>query len=125
MSYILAFWKQDPPPLEPQAIYERLNGGEHVDQVEELPGNRLLQRLQEVFAGSEVSPPSSNAPFHTFDWEGPSGALQGCLTAQSFIVSAHGFPEEDMNRLIDVLREFDAPLYDPQVGERFDGADYE
>lgn len=122
MSYVLAFWKQEPRPVEPEAVYLRLNDLEHVEQVGELPVQRVLERLQEVFVGSAASPPTPEAPFHTFDWEGPSGALSGSLTAQSLIVSAHGFPQADMNRLIDVMAEFDAPLYDPQVGERFDGS---
>lgn len=125
MSYVLAFWKQSSRPLEPQAIYERLNDGEHVGEVDELPVDQVVQRLQEVFVGSEISPPTPELPLYVFDWEGPDGALQGDLTRQSLIVSAHGFPRDDMNRLIDVAREFGAALYDPQVGERLDGADDE
>lgn len=125
MSYVLAFWKQRSRPLEPQGIYERLNDGEHVGEVDELPVDQIVQRLQEVFVGSEISPPIPELPFYAFDWEGPNGAFQGDLTEQALIVSAYGFPQDDMNRLIDVAREFGAALYDPQVGERFDGADGE
>ncbi len=123
MSYVLAFWKQPSRPVEPQAVYERLNDGEHVGEVDDLPVDQIVQRLLEVFVGAEISPPTPDLPFHVFDWEGPSGALQGDLTRQSLIVSAYGFPQDDMNRLIDVAREFGAVLYDPQVGERFDGED--
>ena len=123
MSYILAFWIQDPRPPDPQAVYEQLNDCLEVGEVEDLPTGQVLSRFQEVFPGSEVTPPSSEIPFHTIDWDGPEGALQGCLTRQSLIVSAHGFPEESMNFLIDLAREFGAPLYDPQTGERFDGVD--
>lgn len=121
MSYVLAFWKQSPRPLEPEPIYLRLNDLQHVDEVEDLPVQHIVERLLGVFVESTVTPPSPEWPYHVFDWEGPSGALQGTLTRQSLIVSAHGFPQEDMNRLIDLMSEFDARRYDPQVDERFDG----
>lgn len=123
MSYVLAFWRQDPPPSDPQSVYLALNEAEGaVSGVEQLPVDVILERIPAVFAGAEVRRACAEVPFHGFFWEGPTGgALDGTLTNQALIVSAHGFPEDDMNRLIDLALEFQAPLYDPQVGQRFDG----
>lgn len=114
MSYDLDFWRYKPGVvLNHQQVYEQLSDGQTVDGLEELPINDILARVKEVFA----------------DWQqldganydgGDRGAFQITTTPQLFRVDCWGMDGEDMNRFIDVANEFDCPLYDPQVGERYD-----
>lgn len=39
------------------------------------------------------------------------------------MIDCYGMDGEDMNKFIDILFEYGCPLYDPQVGERYDDND--
>lgn len=55
-------------------------------------------------------------------WEADAaGAFQLYVMPQLICANCTGMAGEDMNKIIDVLLEFNCPLYDPQVGKRFDG----
>ena len=43
------------------------------------------------------------------------------MTTPQFVrIDCYGMKGEDMNKFIDILDEYGCPLYDSQVGERFD-----
>ncbi len=115
MSYDLDFWKYKAGvSLDHQAVYEQLSEGKEVDGLEDLPMETILARVGEVFSDWDRLDP--------INFESPDrGAFQLTITRQFFRVDCSGMDGEDMNRFIDIGAEFGCPLYDPQVGERFDG----
>jgi hypothetical protein len=115
MSYDLDFWKyKQGISLEHQSVYESLSNGEHMEGLEELPIERMLARLKEFFSDGWRQEDA-------LSWESDNrGAFQIFTTTQFFRVDCYGMEGEDMNRFIDLGAEFGCPLYDPQVGTRFD-----
>lgn len=118
MSYDLNFWKQKAGvKLDPQVVYEKLSDGKRVKGLETLPIDQILTRFQEVFAkGWEQLDP--------LNWERKrsKGSFQIFTTPQYFRVDCYGMSGEDMNKIVDIGLDFDCPLFDPQVGKRFDGS---
>jgi hypothetical protein len=115
MSYDLSFWKEKPGiRLDPQETYERLSNGEQVDGLEELPTEQMLELVGIRFReGWEQLDKQT--------WEADSKGFQVYTTPQFFRVDCGGLTGDEMNLFIDIASEFGCPLYDPQVGERFDG----
>lgn len=118
MSYDLNFWKYKKGVcLDHQLVYESLCDGLLVDGLEELPIEKMLARLEQLFADG----------WHRqskYDWESQTqtrGAFQIYANSQLFRINCYGMEGEDMNRFIDLGEEFGCPLYDPQAGRRFDG----
>ncbi|PKV11467.1 hypothetical protein [Xanthomonas prunicola] len=116
MSYDLDFWKYKPGiSLDHPFVYERLTEGEHVEGLEELPIEMMLSRLEELFSDGWAQ--SDVLHYESDD----RGVFQIFTTAQFFRVDCYGMSGEDMNRFIDLGKEFGCPLYDPQVETRYDG----
>jgi len=116
MGYDLNFWKQKPSAkFDPQTVYEKLCDGGRVPGLEELPIEQIMARFKEVFAKrwTQLDP---------LNWERKrgSGAFQVFISSQFFRVDCYGMKGEDMNTIIDIGLEFGCPLFDPQVGKRYD-----
>lgn len=116
MSYDLNFWKfKSGIYLDPQTTYSSLCEGEHVDGLEELPIEEILNRIKVIFSDGWEQ-------LDELNWEAVNrGAFQISTTSQMLRVDCYGMSVNDMNRFIDLGTEFECPLYDPQVGTRFDG----
>lgn len=116
MGYDLNFWRYTPGVRrDHQAVYEQLSNGQEVAGLERLPVSEITARIAEVFERHWQR-------IGTDGWERDAGgAFQLTTTPQFVRVDCYGMAGDDMNRIIDVLLEFDCPLYDPQAGERFDG----
>ena len=57
MSYELIFWRQEHETnLEPLAIYQSLNDGEHVPSLATLPVDDMLRALQTSFSAAVLEP---------------------------------------------------------------------
>ena len=117
MSYDLNFWKyRSGVYLEHQSTYERLSNGEAVEGLEVLPIGDLIGALEREFSarpGWERTDEES--------WESESsGSFQIFQTPQFLRVDCYGMSGEDMNRIIDIAADFGCPLFDPQVGKRYD-----
>lgn len=115
MSYDLNFWRYQPgTQMDHRAVYEKLCDGDRVQGLEDLPIDAIKARIVETFS-QEWRQLDQNS------WEGESASFQVYTTSQLFRVDCYGVSADDMNKIIDVLAEFDCPLYDPQVDRRFDG----
>lgn len=99
--------------MDHQAAYEQLSDGNNVDGLEDLPIDQIRARIAQSFTQSWQQIDKNT-------WEGETGAFQLFTTHQFFRVTCYGLSRDAMNSIIDVLVEFRCPLYDPQVGERFD-----
>jgi hypothetical protein len=115
MSYDLNFWRYKAGvKLNHQQVYEQLSDREQIDGLEELPIEKILSRVSETFANW------TKLDDITFDG-GKLGTFQVFTTPQFFRVDCYGMSDEELNKFIDIGNEFGCPLYDPQVGERFEG----
>jgi len=115
MSYDLNFWRYKPGrALKHEQVYEELCDGKTVEGLEEIPIDQFVARVIQEFADWERLDET------TFDG-GDRGSFQLTTAPQSFRVDCYGMDGEDMNRFIEIANEFECPLYDPQVGQRFDG----
>ncbi len=114
MSYDLDFWKyQTGVTLDDQTVYDRLSHGENIEGFENLPIQSIITRINEEFADWEKQ---DELNFDSCD----RGSFQLYTTRQFFRVDCYGMEGEDMNRFIDIANEFGCPLYDPQIGKRYD-----
>jgi hypothetical protein len=115
MSYDLDFWRYKADvKFDHQTVYEQLSDGRRVDGVEDLPIDAIVRRVNELFADWE------RYDDVTFDG-GEPGGFQLFTTPQFFRVDCYGMSGDEMDKFIDIGNEFECPLYDPQVGRRFDG----
>ena len=104
MGMDYSFWKYksgaDP---EDQKVYELLSEGIHVDDVEELPIAEIVEKIELSFQDS-----ISKESFQIF------------TTPQFVRVDVYGaMPNDEVNKLIDIMLEYDCPLFDAQIGVRF------
>jgi hypothetical protein len=115
MSYQLVFWKQERgSPVDPRPVYERLMDEEQVVGLSVLPGDRILERIAETFRDGWNR-------LDRLNWERADGAFQVEVGPQHFLIVSYSLPGEVLNLFIDIGAEFGCKLYDPQVGERFEG----
>ena len=115
MSYDLDFWRYKAGVnLDHQKVYEQLSDGQRVEGLEDLPIHAVVRRVNELFTDWE------KLDDVTFDG-GERGSFQLFTTPQFFRVDCYGMAGDEMNKFVDVGNEFGCPLYDPQVGQRFDG----
>lgn len=115
MSYDINFWKQERSlPLSAEQIYGRLCKREAVDGLARLPVDSILARLRERFPGFDPK-----ADFPDVDVDG--GNIEFIWSDQHFRFDLRGdVPAADRNALVQIMRDFGCPLYDPQVNQRYD-----
>ncbi len=117
MGIDLDFWKyKRGARKENEKVYEEVccDGG-IMDCLEELPVKDILKRVGAEFADWTAVGEKD------YEKDG-CGAFSISVTPQSVRFDCYDMSGEDMNRLMDVMQEFDCPLYDPQLGERFDSS---
>lgn len=113
--YELLFWRyQDGIYLNHHLVYEAIIEEQEVAGLEELPVTVILNRINTLFSQWEKVDDNS--------WKNNKGkgAFQIKTTPQSIQIDCYGTEGKVMNQLVDVLAEFNCPLYDPQVPERYD-----
>ena len=66
----------------------------------------------------------SEGGYEWIDWmsEDESASIQIWWSDVHVLADCRNVPYEIVNRIIDVLAQFDCPVYDPQVDRRFDSA---
>ncbi|MET0759619.1 MAG: hypothetical protein ABWZ56_04310 [Flavobacterium sp.] len=113
--YELVFWNYiDGIYLNHQEVYEAIEEQQEVAGLEELPTTVILNRINSVFSKWER--------VDEYSWKNNSGPGAFCVktTPQSIKIDCYGTEGKTMDRLVDILEEYNCPLYDPQVPERFD-----
>lgn len=116
MSYDLNFWKyKEGVYLDNQSVYEQVSEEQIIEGLEDLPIENIAKDIANAFKDwNQISD-------DTFENPKGKGAFQIMTTPQFVRIDCYGMGGEDMNRFIDVMLEYDCPLYDPQVPQRFDG----
>lgn len=115
MSRHLAFWRyEDGVYLDNQKVYETACLEEQpTEGLSVLPIGNILKRVNEVFSDYDV--------LDRYDYEGTKGSFTIIATEQSVLFDcSFSMLETELNKIIDIMLEFDCPVYDPQINTRFD-----
>lgn len=114
MSRQLVFWKyNDGVNPDNKKVYEAICEGSDVEGLSELPTDLILKRVNEVFCDYEK--------IDEYNFDSEKGSFTFTASKQSVIFDCGWSTEfDELNKMIDLMKEFDCPLYDPQINERFD-----
>lgn len=115
MGRHLAFWKYEKGVyLNNQKVYEEVCGnGTTMIGLSKLPIDSILRRVSEVFANYEK--------LDDTNYESSLGAFSIFTTEQSVLFDCSwSMLFSELNKIIDIMLEYDCPYYDPQIHTRFD-----
>lgn len=117
MGYKLGFWKYENGVfLDAENVYEQLCKGIHVPGVATLPIDKILKKITIEFI--------TWAQDDIYQFKSPQKGSFSVTTTNQFVhVDCKDMTTEDMNVFIDIMQDFDCPLYDPQLPCRFDEDD--
>ena len=113
MARDLSFWKYKANvAAEDEAVYDELTSGARVEGVEELPIKAVIADIKATFK----------------DWEWTSETtlekdqeMIELFTTEQFVrFDCYSVTMEDMNRIIDIMAEYECPLYDSSISTRFE-----
>lgn len=113
MSLDLSFWKyEEGISYEPYDVYVSLSDGKTVTGVAILPIEEIRGKIDKVFDGWEKLDDSHLAC---------DDEIIEIYTTEQFVrFDCYGVSENNMNKLIDIMLEFDCRLYDSAIDVRFD-----
>ncbi len=115
MSYDIDFWqyKEKVPHNDDKVYAKACCDGETLEELEVLPTDEILKKIEQTF--------SDWTKLDEFNYEKTGrGAFTVSLTSQTVRFDCYGMQGDDMNTLMDILKDFGCPVYDPQISERFD-----
>ncbi len=113
-NHELGFWKQ-PRDFDaaPKNVLARLREGKHVESLEPLPIDEMIERIAAVFAHWNR--------IDRHDWEASDGAaFQLFTTTQFFSADCYSMQDTDKEKIVNIGREFGCPVYDVELDRRID-----
>ncbi len=116
MSRHLGFWKyMNGTYLDNQEVYESTCiEGEKIEGLSNLPISDILAKVNEIFSDYDK--------LDEYNYESSEGSFTIITTEQSVLFDCSwNMPAQELNKIIDIMAEFDCPFYDPQIATRFDG----
>ncbi len=114
MTYDLNFFKEQPGvEIDALAVYEQLCDEHEVPGLVELPVERMLARIKEMY-------PDEWTQYDDGHWESSEDVIEVTSRPCFLRVDFPALGREDLEAMMELAREFDCPLYDPQTGERFE-----
>ena len=112
MPYTLCFWNQPAGFSLPHPhVAEELQHGNDVEGLIDLPVREIIDRLKAEFPGAV-----EKAGVLTAKTGG--GSFDATWSWQFVKVDCHDLPDETRLRLCEIMQEFSAPAYDPQLNLR-------
>jgi hypothetical protein len=117
LSYDLVFWQCDDREMDPRSVYEALMDGQAVQGLRDLLIEEIVARILAIFPDT-VRPNGAN---DRIVWIAPDeiSSFQAEWSDVHLAVTLRPLSHHIANQLIDLLGEFDCPMYDPQINERF------
>jgi hypothetical protein len=118
MSYELCFWRANANvSADPRDVYTALMAERGIDGLVSLPIEMYLTAVMTAFP-SAVREPSGDVL--TWQNDDQRNMFEITWSPVHIRVDLRPLQPDNANRLIEIAAEFDARLYDPQTGERFD-----
>lgn len=113
MSKDLSFWKYEQVNNSThKEVYEKLSNGEKVPGISILPISDIKKKIQETFWGWDK--------LDDTHLENSNEMIEIFTTEQFVRFDCYSVTEENMNKLIDIMLEYDCRLYDSAIDVRFD-----
>lgn len=115
MSRHLAFWKYNKGVyLDNRTVYTESCCQLRVEGLAELPIGAILDRIEQKF--------SHWNKIDNCHYESDNGSF-AILTTPSAVIfdCGEGIQINDLNKIIDIMHEFECPCYSPQINVRYDG----
>jgi hypothetical protein len=95
-------------------IYEELVEGRQVAGLEAIPTAAIIAHIEQHFG--RLSRDGGGLVF----WEGGSrGVFEFYSSDKHVHFCCRQLVDEDMNAIIDIVAEFESPLFDPQINQRY------
>ena len=115
MGRQLVFWKyEEGVYLDNQVVYKKICNQEEINGLSELSIDEILKKTNLIFSGYNK--------LDNYNFESEKGSFTIYTTKQSVIFDcSFELPETELNKIIDIMFEFECPFYDPQIEIRFDG----
>ena len=116
MGRQLAFWKyENGIALDAGEVYQKsCVEGVSVSGLAQLPVNEILAKAKKVFREYER--------LDDYNYGGLEGNFTIYANPQSVVFDCSlRMNETELNKIIDLMKGFGCPLYDPQIAVRFDG----
>lgn len=116
MSIDLNFWKyKNGTYINDHEIYlKACCAGEKMSILEKLPIEEILEKVAVIFSEWECKDK------HNYKKKAEGDSFCIFVTSQIVRFDCYSMSSDDINLLIDIMLEFDCPLYDPQILKRFD-----
>ena len=112
MARDLSFWKENElPEIKASDVYKALLGGEKLDFVCELPTEQILSDVKKEF--------SDWNQIDAYNYEKDDAAIEIFANDQIFRFDCYSVSEADMNKIIDIMLNYECPLYDSAIDVRF------
>lgn len=112
MAQDLSFWKyKSEAAFDDEKVYTKLSLGMKVDEVEELPINKIYEDIRIAFA--QWNWISKN------NFENNEETIELFITKQFIRFECYSITIENMNRIIDIMNKYGCPLYDSAISTRF------
>jgi hypothetical protein len=114
--YTLYFWNQPPDfSSSPAVVAQELQFGNDVDGLIDLPIKDIIDRLKAEFPGAVERA-------GTLTDKSGQGSFEASWSWQFVKLDCHDVAEEARQRLCEILQEFSATPYDPQLNLRHPSA---
>ena len=113
MGRDLSFWKSNNKAvMDDKSIYTALSNEQYLEIVDELPILQIQNDFNSVFKEWE----NNNNQFY----ERGNESFDLMVTKQFVRADCYEMTESSMNKIIDIMIEYDCPLYDSMIDIRFD-----
>lgn len=113
MARDLSFWKYKNNNIYDDAkVYENLSAGKSLESVDVLPVNEIYNVIKKAFS--------------EWNWINQKNFIKDeqmievYMTEQFFRFDCHNVTYECMNEIIDILNQYECPLYDAAILTRFE-----
>lgn len=113
MARDLSFWRNtENLELENKEIYSLLSDGKIVKGIENLPTDKILSDIKQVF--------SDWLNNNDIYFESGDETFEIMITEQFVRFDCYSMSEYNMNKIIDIMLEYECPLYDSVIDVRFE-----
>lgn len=114
MNKELSFWKYKDESIEYRhnAVYDSLCDGKRIADVATLPIDEIRMKIDDIFF-AWIKFDKNNLVFN-------DEVIVIYTTDQLVRFDCYRVSEDNMNNLIDIMREYDCKLYDASIDVRFD-----
>ena len=113
MPYTLYFWNQPAGFSPPHAhVAQELQYGNDVEELIDLPVKEIIDRLKAEFPGAVEKAGVLTA-------QADSGSFEASWSWQFVRLDCHDLTDDTRQRLCEIMQEFSASAYDPQLNLRY------